>query len=182
MKAKKEKLRENSVITNSKLIEKQKKLIELDKLHDKQREEILKKLEKMQMKKEELDKKKDEIFKKIKNIRDKYYQKAQINKSLISEREEIRRENILSEEGEKIDRARDKERRCESMNASSRYRTAKTQKDYNDEIQSYLKARNNLQNESILKLTEKQKKQIYLNKLKKEAEERKKEREKDEYK
>ena len=45
-------------------------------------------------------------------------------------------------------------------------------------MKEFLKELNALQNESIIKKTEKQKKQIYINKLKKDAEERKKEEEK----
>lgn len=177
MKAKNEKEKKYSRDMKEKLIEKKEKLKELEKQYDKERHAIMEKLEKMQSKKKESDKVKEEKYKKIKNIREKYYAKTLVNKSLLAKEQEEKRDNILNEEGIKLERAFDKENKNDSMRLSFRVRTISSQKDSEDEMRIYLRLRNNLQNESMIKRTDEQRRKIYLDKLRKEAEERRIKRE-----
>lgn len=178
MKALKEKRKEKSIIIKNKLKEKQEILKDLEKKHDIQRNLIMKKLDTMQLKKKELDKKKEASLLKIKTLRDTRFEKTRYNRSMLELKERKRRENILLDEEEKFDRALSKENKCYSLKSISMYQTIGYQKKKDKKMKEFLKELNALQNESIIKKTEKQKKQIYINKLKKDAEERKKEEEK----
>ena len=161
-----------------KLAEKQEKLKELEKQHDKERKMIIKKLENMENKKRMLDKIKEENLLRIKTLRDNKFEKAKLNKSMIELREEERRENILYDEEEKFYRVRCKENRCNSLKLNSRFQTIGYQKEKDEKMKNFLKQMNALQSQSIIKKNEKQRKQIYINKLRKEAEERRKKKKK----
>ena len=115
---------------------------------------------------------------KIKSLRDSKFERMRTNKSAIEEKEKKRRENILYDEEEKFDRILSKENRNESIRSSSRYKTLGEQKYKEEKMKIFLKEMNNLKNQSIMKKNDRQKKMIYIAKLRKEAEERKKEEEK----
>ena len=178
MKAIKEKRKEKSVIMHDKLLEKQEKLKELEKKHDKERKMIMKKIENMTMKKISLDKIKEENLLRIKNLRDNKFEKAKLNKSMIELKEKERRENILYDEEEKFYRVKSLENKNDSIKSYSIYQTIGYQKEKDEKMKNFLKQMNILQSQSIFKKNFKQRKQIYINKLRKEAEERRKEEEK----
>ena len=161
-----------------KLTEKQEKLKQLEKKNDKERQLIMKKLEKIQLKKLSIDKMKEENLLRLKSIRDTRFEKAKINKSMLEIKEKERIENILFGEEERFDRVLHRENKVDNMKSFSRYQTIGYQKEKDKKMKYYIKQRNLLQNESIIKKTLKQRRQIYINKLKKEAEERRKEEEK----
>ena len=178
MKALNQKRKEKSVIMRDKLAEKQEKLRELEKKHDKERKMIMKKIETMELKKRALDKLKEEHLLRIKSHRDNKLEKAKLNKSMLELKQQERRENILYDEEEKFDRAINKENKCNSMKNISIYQTIGYQKEKDRKIKNFLKQRNLLQSQSIIKKNDKQRRQIYINKLRKEAEERRREEEK----
>ena len=178
MKALNEKRKEKSVIIKDKLMEKQEKLKELEKKHDKERKMIIKKIENMTLKKMALDKVKEEYLLKIKTMRDNKFEKAKLNKSMIELKERERRENILFDEEEKFCRVRSKENKNDSIKSHSIYQTIGFQKEKDEKMKNFLKQMSMLQSQSIIKKNHKQRKQIYINKLRKEAEERRKEEEK----
>ena len=178
MKAIKEKRKEKSIIMKDKLAEKQERLRQLEKQHDKERKMIMKKLETMENKKKMLDKAKEENLLRIKSVRDNKFEKTKLNKSMIELKEQERRENILYDEEEKFQRVRSKENRCNSIKHYSRFQTIGYQKEKDRKMKDFLKQMNILQNQSIIKKNPKQRWQIYINKLRKEAEERRKEEEK----
>ena len=91
---------------------------------------------------------------------------------------EKRRDNILFDEEEKFDRALNRENRNDTLRSNSRYKTLGEQKYKEEKMKFFLKEMNNLKNQSIMKKNDRQKKQIYIAKLRREAEERKKEEEK----
>ena len=178
MKAKNEKREEKSVVMKDKLKEKQEKLKELEKKNNHERKLLIKKLEKMQLKKNELDKQKEEKLNKIKTIRDGKFIHVRTNKSAIEEKYKKRRDNILFEEEERFDRALNRETKNDSIKSNSRTRTLGQQKYRDEKMKLFLKEMNNLKNQSIMRKNDRQKRQMYLNKLRREAEERKREEEK----
>lgn len=161
-----------------KLAEKQEKLRLLEKMHDKERKMIIKKLETMENKKKMWDKVKEENLLRIKSLRNNKFEKAKMNKSMIDLKEQERRENILYDEEEKFNRVKNKENRCNSMKHYSRYQTIGYQKEKDRKMKDFLKQMDILQSQSIIKKNPKQRRQIYINKLRKEAEERRREEEK----
>ncbi len=161
-----------------KLAEKQEKLIQLEKQHDKERKLIMKKLETMENKKKALDKIKEENLLRIKTLRNTKFEKTQMNRSMIELKEQERRENILYDEEEKFDRILHKENTYNYKKTYSRFQTIGNQKEKEEKLKNFLKQMNILKSQSIIKKNEKQKRQIYINKLRKEAEERRKEEEK----
>ena len=178
MKGINQKRKEKSIIIRDKLTEKKERLKELEKKLDKDRKNIMKKLETMELKKKALDKVKEENLLRIKTLRDNKFEKARLNKSMIDLKEQERRENILYDEEEKFDRALSKENKCNSIQSFSRYQTIGYQKEKEEKMKNFFRQMSVLQSQSIIKKTMKQRKQIYINKLKKEAEERRKEEEK----
>ena len=178
MKAINEKREEKSVVMKDKLKEKQEKLKELEKKNNHERKLLIKKLEKMQLKKNELDKQKEEKLNKIKTIRDGKFIHVRTNKSAIEEKYKKRRDNILFEEEERFDRALNRETKNDSIKSNSRTRTLGQQKYRDEKLKLFLKEMNNLKNQSIMRKNDRQKRQMYLNKLRREAEERKREEEK----
>jgi hypothetical protein len=178
MKAINEKREEKSVVMKDKLKEKQEKLKELEKKNNHERKLLIKKLEKMQLKKNELDKQKEEKLNKIKTIRDGKFIHVRTNKSAIEEKYKKRRDNILFEEEERFDRALNRETKNDSIKSNSRTRTLGQQKYRDEKMKLFLKEMNNLKNQSIMRKNDRQKRQMYLNKLRREAEERKREEEK----
>ena len=100
------------------------------------------------------------------------------NKSAIEEREKKRRESILYDEEEKFDKALNKANKNDSFKSNSRHKTLGLHKSKEEKMKYFLKEMNLLKNQSIMKKNDRQKRQIYIAKLRKEAEERKKEEEK----
>jgi hypothetical protein len=115
---------------------------------------------------------------KIKSSRELKFEKMRTNRSAIELIENKRRQNILIDEEEKFDRALNRENKNDSIKSNSRYKTLGEQKYKDEKMKLFLKEMNNLKNQSIMKKNDRQKKQIYINKLRREAEERKKEEEK----
>ena len=132
----------------------------------------------MQLKKNELDRQKEENLMKIKSLRDSRFEKTRYNRSMLELKEKEKRDNILYNEEEKMDRVLTKEKRCNSVQRITRYQTIGYQKQKDQKMKIFLKELSNLKSESMLKKNDKQKRQIYINKLKRDAEERKKEEEK----
>ena len=132
----------------------------------------------MQEKKNELDKIKEENLMKIKSSRELKFEKMRTNRSAIELIENKRRQSILIDEEEKFDRALNRENKNDSIKSNSRYKTLGEQKYKDEKMKLFLKEMNNLKNQSVMKKNDRQKKQIYINKLRREAEETKKEEEK----
>ena len=115
---------------------------------------------------------------KIKSSRELKFEKMRTNRSAIELIENKRRQNILIDEEEKFDRALNRENKNDSIKSNSRYKTLGEQKYKDEKMKLFLKEMNNLKNQSVMKKNDRQKKQIYINKLRREAEERRREEEK----
>ena len=167
MKEKKEKQKEEKQIASDKLQEKQEKLKELEKKNEKNRKKIIKKIETMEKKKALIDKEKDNYLQKIKNIRDNYLKETNNNKIVISKEEELRRGDILDYENYKFDRALGKDYGNKKRRALSQYRSIANQIEDQEKMKDFMKVLNNLQDDSVTKKNDKQKRQMYNEKVRK---------------
>ena len=109
--------------------------------------------------------------------RDELFKKIQINKKEIEKEEELRREDILFEEQNKLGRIplRDDFGRTELNNIRSKTLVL-FQEDY-ELRKDFLKKLSKLKEESVSKKSDKQKRKMYTDKLRAEAERRRKEEE-----
>ena len=178
MKDKKEKENEKRNISNNKLMEKREKLKELDLENDRQRRTTIKKMQKMEKKKIELDKKKDELYHKIREDINTHMQGAKNNINLLAKEEDERREDILFYENYKFNIALEKDAGNRAKKINSQNKTIENQIETQNKMKEFKKILNTLQEDSITSKTEKERRQIYDEKVKKEREERKKEEEK----
>jgi len=167
MKEKKERQKEKKEISNNKLMEKQERLKELDLKNDKERKKIIKKLEIMEMKKQQIDKEKEEYLQKIKEIRDAHFQETYNNKKLLSKEEEERRLDILDYENYKFDLALRHDYGNKKRRINSQSKIISSQKEEEQKLKSFMKIMNNLQDDSVSKKNEKEKRMMYNGKARK---------------
>ena len=170
MKDKKDKQKEKAKKLFEKLIEKQERIKEIKREREKYKKKLENKLEKMTQKKELLDQKKELEYKNIKNQRDELFKKIKINKKEIEKEEELRREDILFEQFNKLGRVPLKEDfgRTE-LNAIQSKTLILYQEDY-ELRKDFLKKLSKLKEESVSKKSDKQKRKMYTDKLRAEAE------------
>ena len=178
MKAKKEKQNEKKQIASDKLQEKQERLKELDIQNENNRKKIIKKIEVMEKKKLLIDKQKENYLQRIKNIRDNYLKETNNNKKMISKEEDLRRDDILYYENYKFDMALGKDNGNKKKRAISQYKTIASQKEDQEKLKDFMKQLSTLQDDSVIKKNDKQKRQMYNEKVRKEREEKRKEEEK----
>ena len=178
MKEKKEKQNEKKMIANDKLQEKQEKLKELEKKNEKNRKKIIKKIETMEKKKILIDQQKENHLQKIKDIRNNHLKETNINKKMISKEEELKRGDILYFENYRFDRALGKDNGNKKRRAISQYRSIAHQIEDQEKMKDFMKVINTLQDDSITKKNDRQKRQMYNEKVRKEREEKRKEDEK----
>ena len=174
MKDKKAKEKEKKQISNNKLLEKKERLKELDLENDKQRKLIMKKMKKMEKKKIELDKKKEEFYRRIKEDMNIHLKGAKDNKNIMEKEENERREDILDYENYKFNLALEKESCMKSKRANSYNKTIENQKETENRMKEFRKIMSSLQDDSVTNKTDKQRRKMYNEKVKKEMEERKK--------
>ena len=113
---------------------------------------------------------------KIKKEREQLFEKNKIRKEEIAKLDEMRRQNILYEENNILDRVFDMELDEYDRKQMLQKRNFELQKDNFDLRKDFLKRLSLLQGESVSKKTDKQRRKIYTDKLKREAEKKKKER------
>ena len=178
MKAKKAKHNEIRQMSHNKLLEKQEKLKELDIENDNQRKLILKKIQKMEKKKLDHDKEKDEFYKKIKEDLDNHFVEIKNNQKLLSKEVDEIRQDVLFYENYKFNLAIKKDKLNVNKRNQSLSKTLENQKEKENEMKQFKRIMSGLQDESVIKKTERQKRQLYNEKVKKEKEEKKKEEEK----
>ena len=121
----------------------------------------------MEKKKALIDKEKDNYLQKIKNIRDNYLKETNNNKIVISKEEELRRGDILDYENYKFDRALGKDYGNKKRRALSQYRSIANQIEDQEKMKDFMKVLNNLQDDSVTKKNDKQKRQMYNEKVRK---------------
>ena len=177
MKNKKAKEKEKKQIANNKLIEKKERLKEIDLENDKQRKLIMKKIRNMEKKKIELDKKKDEFYQRKKEDIDTHLNAAKNNKNILQKEEDENREEILDYENYKFNIALEKEAAIKSKKENSQYKTLENQKEIENRMKEVKKILNTLKSDSVKNKTDKKRRQLYNEKVKKDNEEKKREEE-----
>ena len=178
MKAKKAKHNEIRQMSHNKLLEKKEKLKELDIENDNQRKLILKKIQKMEKKKLDHDKEKDKFYKKIKEDLDNHFVEIKNNQQLILKDADEMRQDVLIYENYKFNLALKKDKLNFNKRNQSLSKTLENQREKENEMKQFKRIMSGLQDESVIKKTERQKRQLYNEKVKKEKEEKKKEEEK----
>jgi len=161
-----------------KMEEKKENMKELEDATEKNRKMILKKILKMEKRKKENDKKRNEHFQKLKEDNDFRLKEVKSNKTMLSKEEEDRRGDILYNENYRFNLATEKvnnykSKRLESLNKYMEENREKVKK-----YREFKKIMNSLQDSSILKKNEKEKIQLFKEKVRKDEEELKKEEEK----
>ena len=179
MKAKKNMEEEKKKAKKEKLIEKQEKLREINNQNDKQRSLIKKKIEKMEKNKSEIIKKKEEEFQRKREERKEHSKQIEINKIMMSKEEENFRDDIILDENSYFTKALEIETGNQRLRSSSQNRTIESQKLAEVEMREFKKLMNSLQENSILKKNDKQKRKMYKEKIRKEQEEERKKKEKE---
>ena len=177
MKDKKDKQKERARILWEKIIEKKEKLKQIKKEREKYKKKLENKIEKMAQKRSIFDRKRELENQNIKNQRNELFKRIQINKKEIEKEEELRREDILFEEANKLGRApiRDDFGRTELNNIQTK--TLILFKEDYEMRKDFLKKLSKLKEESVSKKSDKQKRKMYTDKLRAEAEKKRKEEE-----
>ena len=160
-----------------KLEEKEERIKELEKENEKKRKEILKKIEKITIRKEEFNKKKEQLLHKNKSLQEEHFRRLIKNRLLITQYEDNRRENILLDEAEKLNRGINKDFNVETNRIKAHISLISNQIEFEEELKKFKKKLNYLQDESIQKKNKQQQYNIYKEKLRKEKEKRRKEEE-----
>ena len=174
MKDKKEKQREKSRKLNEKLIEKQEKLKEIKKEREKYKKKLENKIEKMTQQKELYTQKRNMELQNIKRQRDELFKRNQINKREIEKEEELRREDILFEENNIFGRIKDRDNWGKKGINDIQSKTLILYQEDNELRKHFLKQLSKLKEESVSKKSDKQKRKIYTDKLRAEAERKRK--------
>jgi len=177
MKDKREKQREKSRKLNEKLIEKQERLKAIRKEREKYKKKLENKIEIMTKKKELYDRKRDIELQNIKRQRDELFERNRINRREIEKEEELRREDILFEENNIFGRIQDRDNWGKRDLNNIQNKTLILFQEDIELRKNFLKQLSKLKEESVSKKSDKQKRKIYTDKLKAEAERKKREEE-----
>ena len=178
MKEKRAKLNAKKKLENEKLQLKQERLRLLEEQNEKQRKNIIKKLNKMEKKKLELDKKKDEFYQQIKQGLNMKVQGTKVNKNSLTKEADAKRDEILEYESYVFGLVKSKEAGNNNKKILSQCKTIQTQKEEQNRMREFKKIINTLQDDSVTNKNDRQKRQMYNEKVRKELEEKKKEEEK----
>ena len=178
MKAKKEKHNEMIQNAKNKLIEKKERLKEIDLENDKNRKLIIKKMQNMEKKKIINDKEKEELYQRLKEDLINHFEDIKKNKNQLEKEEDEIRGDILDYENYKFSLSLEKDKGAKNKRAKSLYRTIETQKERKNEYEEFRKIMYTLQDDSVIKKTDRQRRKLYNEKVRKEREEKKKEEEK----
>ena len=177
MKDKKDKQREKSRKLAEKLLEKQEKIKEIKKEREKYKKKLENRLINMSLKKDSVDKQR-ELQRQAKiNKREKRFKKIQLNKKELEKEDEYWIEDILFEESNKLERALNNEKNHKTGISNMQSKTLELFQEDNKIRKGFLKQLSKLKEESVLKKSDKQKRKLYTDKLRAEAERKRKEEE-----
>jgi hypothetical protein len=177
MKSNRDKRREKIKKFNEKLKEKEETLKILNKEREKNLKKLAIKIEKATLRKEEILKQREVDKLALRKKRKEFFLKNQINKREIQNLEYNKRESILQNESCRFERQ--KWRRKNNKNSVNRLGN-KTFQIFQENYKlrkNFLKDLNRLVSQSVSKKTEKERRKLYINKLREEAEKRRKEQE-----
>ena len=132
----------------------------------------------MEKRKIEYDRKKDELYQKIKEVNINHLQLAKNKQNTIEKEEDEKREEILFYENYKFNLAAEKDAGNFTKKKNSQSKTIENQKETENRVKEFKKKMNSLQDSSVKTKTDKERRKMYNEKVKKELEEKKKEEEK----
>ena len=181
MKDKRKKQKEKTKAIFEKLIEKKERIENIRKSQEKNRKKLEKALNKASIRQKEiLDKNKENKFNKIVETRNQLYNDAQKRKRELQNEEELRREDILFQENNKIGKLYNSQavgKREASNIQKIQAKTLVLSKEDYELRKDFLKKMSKLKSESVSNKSQKERRKLYLDKLRIEAEKRKKEEE-----
>ena len=157
--------------------EQEERLKELEKEKEKRRKQILKRIQDIFNKKDEYDKKKNEKLFRNKSLKEEHFGKFIKNKSLITQFEYSKRESILFDEFERLNRGVNKDLSVESKRIKAQISSITNQIEYEEEIKDFQKKIYLIKDESVLTKNKKEKIDLYKEKLRLDEEKKRKEAE-----
>ena len=176
MRDRRQKQKEKSKIIFEKLMQKKEHIQDMKKAQEKNIKKLENKIEKMTQKKLIFDKKKELEFDNIRKKREELIKKINHNKKLIEREEELRRKDILFDENIRLGK-------CDSdifgnteINIIQKKTLMLSKEDY-ELRKDFLKKMNKLKSESVSNKSPTERRKLYIEKLRKEAEQRRKEEE-----
>lgn len=177
MKDKRQKQKQKAKIIREKLIQKKEHIQNIRKDLEKKRKKLENKIAKTTQKQEIFENKKELNFNKMRRTRNELFKKIRINKKSLEKEEVLRREDILFEENNKIAKLYNSPiaRKTEIDNIHSK--TLILSKEDYLLRKEFLKKMYKLKAESVSNKSLKERRKLYLDKLRVEAEKRRKEEE-----
>ena len=178
MKEKKLKQKEKAKELCEKLIKKQELLNDIKKQQEKKRKKLENKIEKMTKKKELFDRKRELSYQQIRRSRNKLFEKTRENKKKLDKEEVLKRDDILFDENNRLGRFynnMDISGKTEINNIQ--IKTLQLSKEDYELRKEFLKKMNKLKEESVSKKSLKERRKIYMDKVRAEAEKKRREEE-----
>ena len=157
--------------------EQEERLKELEIEKEKRRRQIFTRIQDIFNKKDEYDKKKNEKLFRNKSLKQEHFGKLIKNKSLITQFEDSKRESILFDELERLNRGINKDLSVESKRIKAQLSSITNQIEYEEEIKDFKKKIYIIKDESILTKNKKEKIDLYKEKLRLDEEKKRKEAE-----
>ena len=175
MKDKRQKQKQRAKMISEKLIEKKEHIENLKKELEKKRKKLENRIVKLSQKQELFEKKREFGFDEMRRTRNELFKKIKQNKKQLESEEDIRRQDILFEENNKLGKLQNSEIVGKTKIHSIQSRTLIISKEDYELRKDFLKKMNKLKSESVSNKSQKERRKLYTEKLRLEAEKRKKE-------
>ena len=180
MKEKKDKQKEKAKLMRQKLSEKKEHIENLQKALEKKRKKLESEIIKKEQHQRLFDKKKELYFEQKKRTRNELFKRIQSNKKVLEREAFLRREDILLGENNKIGRLHSPDIGNKTCKSNLHHIQAKTlilsKEDY-ELRKEFLRKLYQLKSESVSNKSHKERRRLYINKLRAEAEKRRREEE-----
>lgn len=177
MKDKRKKQREKAKIISEKFIQKKEHLLNLKRDQEKKRKKLENRIVKMNQKQEIFEKKRELGFDKMRRTRSELFEKIKKNKKQLESEEDLRRKDILFEENNRLGKIYNLNTVGKSKISCIQSKTLILSKEDYELRKEFLKKMNKLKSESVSNKSLKDRRKLYMEKLRIEAEKRRKEEE-----
>lgn len=177
MKDKRKKQKEKAKLISEKLLQKKELLQNLKKDEEKKRKKLEKKIMEKNKKQELFEKKKDLGFDVKRRTRNELFKKIKINKKKLESEEDLRRQDILFEENNRLGKIYNFETLGNGKIKCIQSKTLILSKEDYELRKEFLKKMSKLKSESVTNKSLKERRKLYIEKLRIEAEKRRKEEE-----
>ena len=177
MKEKRQKQKEQAKNLCEKLLQKQEVLQNIRKEQEKKRKKLENKIEKMTKKKELYDRKRELLYMQQRRGRNELFKKIRENKKNLEKEEDLRRNDILFDENNKLGRLYNPETSGKTEISNIQTKTLKLSREDYELRKDFFKKMNKLKSESVSNKSQKERRKIYMDKVRAEAEKKRKEEE-----